>query len=70
MFGHLTGRGAEDVAVEGCVRRDVPQQMMGWEELSPIDGIADSNWNGCALPLGVSLMMSVAAAPTAPHRLV
>jgi hypothetical protein len=44
--------------------------MMGWEELSPIDGFADLNWNGCALLLGVSLMMSVAAGPTAPHRLV
>jgi hypothetical protein len=43
MFGHLTGRGAEDVAAEGFVCRDVPQQMMRWEQLGPINAIADSN---------------------------
>jgi hypothetical protein len=70
MLGHLTGRSAEDIAAEGFIGGDVPQQMMGWEQLSPIDAMADSNWNGKALLLGVSLIISAAAAPMAPHRLV
>jgi hypothetical protein len=43
MFGHLTGRGAEDVTAEGFICCNVPEQMMGWEQLGPIDAIADSN---------------------------
>ena len=70
MFRNLTGRGAEDVAAERFVGRDVPQQMMGWEQLSPTDALTDSKWNGSALLLGISPMVSAAAAPTVPHRLV
>jgi hypothetical protein len=43
MFGHLTGRGAEDITAEGFICCNVPKQMMGWEQLGPIDAIADSN---------------------------
>jgi hypothetical protein len=70
MRGHLTRRSAEDIAAEGFIGRDVPEQMMGWEQLSPINAMADSNWNSKALLLGVSLIISAAAAPMAPHRLV
>jgi hypothetical protein len=70
MFRNLTGRGTEDVMAERFVGRDVPQQMMGGEQLSPIDALADSKWNGNALLLDISLMTSAAAAPTAPHGLV
>ena len=62
--------GAEDIAAEGFISRDVPQQVMGWEQLSPIDALADSNRNGTALLPGESPLMSAAAAPMAPHRLV
>ena len=70
MIGHMTGRGAEHVAAEGCVRGDVAQQMTGREQLGRIDNVTDLHWNGRALLLGVSLMMSAAAAPMAPHGLV
>ena len=70
MLRNLTGRGAEDGAAERFVGRDVPQQMVGWEQISPIDAVADSNLNGSTLLLGVLLMVSAATAPPAPHRLV
>src|SRR5262245_22630868 len=45
MLAELTRRRPENLDTERFIGRDVAQQMMRWQQLSPIDTVADSNWN-------------------------
>jgi hypothetical protein len=50
VFGHLRGGGPEDFTAERGVGGHVSYQMVGWEQLGASDRVADSQWNGVALP--------------------